>query len=103
MIKNPDNRISTAKRIIKRLLRKTRRIFGVDLQKALDQFRKIGQGYAFKFGILFNIRIASFGYTVYDLLAAYAAKLIADGKYNCVLAASFGVGGSYSAVVLKSV
>ena len=35
--------------------------------------------------------------------AAYAAKLIADGKYNCVLAASFGVGGSYSAVVLKSV
>ena len=35
--------------------------------------------------------------------AAQAAKLIADGKYKCVLAASFGVGGQYSAVVLKSV
>ncbi|MDE6030540.1 MAG: beta-ketoacyl-[acyl-carrier-protein] synthase family protein [Oscillospiraceae bacterium] len=35
--------------------------------------------------------------------AAYAAKMIADGKYKCVLAASFGVGGSYSAVVLKSI
>lgn len=33
--------------------------------------------------------------------AAYAAKLIAKGRYNCALAASFGVGGSYSAVVLK--
>ena len=28
---------------------------------------------------------------------------IAEGRYGCVLAASFGVGGSYSAVVLKSV
>lgn len=35
--------------------------------------------------------------------AAYAAKLIAEGKYKCVLAASFGVGGSYSAVILKSI
>lgn len=35
--------------------------------------------------------------------AAYAAKMIAGGKYKCVLAASFGVGGSYSAVVLKSI
>lgn len=35
--------------------------------------------------------------------AAYAAKLIADGKYKCVLAAAFGVGGQYSAVVLKKV
>ena len=35
--------------------------------------------------------------------AAYAAKMIAEGRYGCVLAASFGVGGSYSAVVLKSV
>lgn len=35
--------------------------------------------------------------------AAYAANMIAEGKYKCVLAASFGVGGSYSAVILKSV
>lgn len=35
--------------------------------------------------------------------AAYAAKLISEGKYGCVLAASFGVGGSYSAVVLYTV
>lgn len=33
--------------------------------------------------------------------AAQAAKLISDGKYKYVLAASFGVGGQYSAVVLK--
>ncbi|MBD5099478.1 MAG: 3-oxoacyl-ACP synthase [Clostridiales bacterium] len=33
--------------------------------------------------------------------AATAAKLISEGKYGCVLAAAFGVGGSYSAVVLK--
>ena len=33
--------------------------------------------------------------------AAAAAKLIAEGKYKYVLAASFGVGGQYSAVVLK--
>lgn len=33
--------------------------------------------------------------------AAYAAKMIADGKAKCVLAAAAGVGGSYSAVVLK--
>ncbi len=33
--------------------------------------------------------------------AAAAAKLIADGKYKYVLAASFGVGGQYSAAVLK--
>lgn len=32
--------------------------------------------------------------------AAVAAKLISDGKYKCVLAAAFGVGGSYSAVVV---
>lgn len=35
--------------------------------------------------------------------AAYAAKLISEGKYGCVLAVSFGIGGSYSVVVLKSV
>lgn len=35
--------------------------------------------------------------------AAYAAKLLSEGKYNYVLAASFGVGGQYSAVVLKKV
>lgn len=34
--------------------------------------------------------------------AATAAKLISEGKYKCVLAAAFGVGGSYSAVVLKA-
>ena len=34
--------------------------------------------------------------------AAHAAKLIAEGKYKCVLAVSFGVGGQYSAVVLRS-
>lgn len=33
--------------------------------------------------------------------AVHAAKLISEGKYNCVLAAAFGVGGSYSAIVLK--
>lgn len=33
--------------------------------------------------------------------AAHAAKLLADGKYRYVLAAAFGVGGQYSAVVLK--
>ena len=33
--------------------------------------------------------------------AARAAQLIADGKYSYVLAAAFGVGGQYSAVVLK--
>lgn len=33
--------------------------------------------------------------------AAYAAKLLSDHKYNYVLAASFGFGGQYSAVVLK--
>ena len=32
--------------------------------------------------------------------AACAAKLIAEGKYKCVLAVSFGVGGQYSAAVL---
>ena len=34
--------------------------------------------------------------------AARAARLIAEGKYKCVLAVSFGVGGQYSAVVLGS-
>ena len=34
--------------------------------------------------------------------AAHAAKLIAEGKYKCVLAVSFGVGGQYSAAVLCS-
>ncbi len=33
--------------------------------------------------------------------AAYAAKMIAENEYRCALAASFGVGGQYSAVVLK--
>ncbi len=35
--------------------------------------------------------------------AAYAAKMISENKYRCALAASFGVGGQYSAVVLKKV
>lgn len=35
--------------------------------------------------------------------AAYAAKTLAEGKYKYALAASFGVGGQYSAVVLKNV
>lgn len=35
--------------------------------------------------------------------AAYAAKLLNEGKYNYVLAAAVGVGGQYSAVVLKKI
>lgn len=35
--------------------------------------------------------------------AACAAKMLAEGKYRYVLAAAFGVGGQYSAVVLKKV
>lgn len=35
--------------------------------------------------------------------AACAAKLIAEGKYKCVLAVSFGVGGQYSAIVLRTI
>lgn len=35
--------------------------------------------------------------------AAYAAKGLSAGKYNYALAAAFGVGGQYSAVVLKKV
>ncbi len=35
--------------------------------------------------------------------AAYAAKELSAGKYNYALAAAFGVGGQYSAVVLKKV
>ena len=35
--------------------------------------------------------------------AACAAKMLGEGKYGYVLAAAFGVGGQYSAVVLKKV
>lgn len=35
--------------------------------------------------------------------AAYAAKALSEGKYKYALAAAFGVGGQYSAVVLKKV
>lgn len=35
--------------------------------------------------------------------AACAAKMLGEGKYRYVLAAAFGVGGQYSAVVLKKV
>lgn len=35
--------------------------------------------------------------------AAHAAKLLSEGKYEYALAAAFGVGGQYSAVVLKRV
>ena len=35
--------------------------------------------------------------------AACAAKMLSEGKYKYVLAAAFGVGGQYSAVVLKKV
>lgn len=35
--------------------------------------------------------------------AAYAAKLLGEGKYTYILAAAVGVGGQYSAVVLKKI